>query len=432
VAVALGCLCFVAVSALGHHTWGSIDSIQRLAVTRSLLTTGSVITPEFGPVKYGPLQPVLMLPSYALGYGAAAVIGLDDPHRAGYRVTAFLFTPALVSVLVGFWYGFARRWGHRPAAAAIGAWTLLWCTLVLPYSRLLFSDVLSATMIFAGVACLLVPPGETPRRKGFLFLGAAALNYIVFLPILMFSAAAVPIREWRGGRTGSAKRSAIAGTSTLLATVGCWIAYDIARYGSPTRPGYAGEGFTTPVLHGLYGLIASPGRGLIWYSLPTAMAVILCARNAVRARTASDSRDALVFAGFLAYLVLYAKWCSFEGGWCWGPRFLLPFVPLLHLSLLPLLARARAMFVAGGLAGFLVNAWEYSTEWQAWEKATFGDGAIDYSRSVFDVRYVPALHGFAGTTSAGRFLQFLGVAALTSCALVAVLRLREREDQEGA
>ena len=66
------------------------------------------------------------------------------------------------------------------------------------------------------------------------------------------------------------------------------------------------------------------------------------------------------------------------------------------------------MFVAGGLAGFLVNAWEYSTEWQAWEKATFGDGAIDYSRSVFDVRYVPALHGFAGTTSAGRFLQFLG------------------------
>jgi len=194
VAVALGCLCFVAVSALGHHTWGSIDSIQRLAVTRSLLTTGSVITPEFGPVKYGPLQPVLMLPSYALGYGAAAVIGLDDPHRAGYRVTAFLFTPALVSVLVGFWYGFARRWGHRPAAAAIGAWTLLWCTLVLPYSRLLFSDVLSATMIFAGVACLLVPPGETPRRKGFLFLGAAALNYIVFLPILMFSAAAVPIR----------------------------------------------------------------------------------------------------------------------------------------------------------------------------------------------------------------------------------------------
>lgn len=186
------------------------------------------------------------------------------------------------------------------------------------------------------------------------------------------------------------------------------------------------------MLHGLYGLLASPGRGLIWYSLPTAMAVILCARNAVRARTASDSRDALVFAGFLAYLVLYAKWCSFEGGWCWGPRFLLPFVPLLHLSLLPLLARARAMFVAGGLAGFLVNAWEYSTEWQAWEKATFGDGTIDYSRSVFDVRYVPALHGFAGTTSAGRFLQFLGVAALTSCALVAVLRLREREDQEGA
>jgi hypothetical protein len=164
VALAMGFLCFLAVSALGHHTWGTVDAIQRLAVTRSILTTGSVITPEFGAVKYGPLQPVLMLPSYALGYGVALLGGLAEPGRVGYRFTAFLFTPLVVSVLVGLWYGFARRWGHRPAAAAIGAWTLFWCTLVLPYSRLLFSDLLSATMLFAGASCLL-PPASCLRRR---------------------------------------------------------------------------------------------------------------------------------------------------------------------------------------------------------------------------------------------------------------------------
>jgi hypothetical protein len=218
----------------------------------------------------------------------------------------------------------------------------------------------------------------------------------------------------------------VAAALTLFATGACWIAWDVARYGSPFQPGYAGEGFTTPVLKGLYGLLASPGRGLIWYSAPTAVAATLCA-TAVRKARAAGFRDAVVLAGFIAYLLLYASWGSFEGGWCWGPRFLLPFVPLLHVSLLPLLARARALFVVTGLCGFFVNAWEYSTEWQKWEKATFGDGAIDYSKSVFDVHFVSALHGFAGKASVALFLQFLGVAALTSGLLFVAVRRRGRE-----
>ena len=34
---------------------------------------------------------------------------------------------------------------------------------------------------------------------------------------------------------------------------------------------------------------------------------------------------------FACYLMVYAKWSSWHGGWGWGPRFLLPFVPLLHV-----------------------------------------------------------------------------------------------------
>lgn len=43
---ALALLAFLALAALGHHTWGTVDAIQRLAVTNAVLTRGSVVTPE--------------------------------------------------------------------------------------------------------------------------------------------------------------------------------------------------------------------------------------------------------------------------------------------------------------------------------------------------------------------------------------------------
>lgn len=410
-ALALFVLSFAALQGLGRQTWGTIDAVERLAVTRSLLTSGSVVTPQFGAVKYGPLPSVLMLPTYALGYGIGRLTGSADPDHAGYRVTAVLFTPLLASLLVALFYGFARRLGHAPATAALGAWSLLWCTLVLPYSRLLFSELLSATLLLAAAACLLRPPENSRSGTGFLFLAAAALNYAIYLPLLAVAAVAVP---WRTRRL----RSALAGGVTLAATLACWALYNRARYGSIWQFGYAGEAFTTPLLRGLYGLLASPGRGLVFYSLPTAVALFLAARAAARGRLV----PAVSVAAFLFYLVLYARWGAFEGGWCWGPRFLLPFVPLLHLALLPFLSRP---VVRGALAfGVLVNAWEYASEWRVWEKATFDSGAVDYLRSVFELRYVAALHGYAGATTLERLAQFATVAAAASVLLGFALRAR--------
>ena len=110
---------------------------------------------------------------------------------------------------------------------------------------------------------------------------------------------------------------------------------------------------------------------------------------------------------------------------------MIPFVPLLHLALLPSLnspppprgPRQRRLVVASIVSGLLVNAWEYSTEWQAWEKSTFGAGGIDYGKSVFDVRFVTALHGFAGWTTFSRSLQFFAVAGATTWLALRSLRI---------
>lgn len=419
---ALALLAFLALAALGHHTWGTVDAIQRLAVTNAVLTRGSVVTPEYGPVKYGPLQPFLMLPTYALGYGIGELARAPEPGRVGYRVTAFLFTPVLVSLLVYLWYGFARRWGQDRASAAVGAWTLLWCTLVLPYSRLLFSELLSATMLLAGVAYLCVPRDEDRRPVGFFFLALASLNYVVFVPVLLVACAALPLYELGRARPGEARRAIISGAAAILFALVGWGAYNVARYGTPLRFGYAGESFSTPLLEGLYGLLASPGRGLLYYSLPTAAAVVLAVRGVATCRDPAGVRDASALLLFGSYLLLYARWGSFEGGWCWGPRFLIPFIPLVHVALLALLPRLRVAFYSVCAAGLLANAWEYSIEWGPYEKAMFGSGVIDYRRSVFELEYVSALHGFAGSTSIERLLQFAGIAFLSSFLVARVVR----------
>ena len=47
----LGLAVFAILSAFGHHTWGTVDAIRRLAVTRSLVESGTVVPPEIGPVR---------------------------------------------------------------------------------------------------------------------------------------------------------------------------------------------------------------------------------------------------------------------------------------------------------------------------------------------------------------------------------------------
>lgn len=424
----LTAVAFVALAALGHHTWGTIDAIQRMALTRSILTSGSIITPDFGPIKYGPLHSVIMLPTYALGYALGLVSGSSDPHRTGYRVTAFVLTPILLSTLLGIWYILARRLGYSIRASGVGAWTLFWCSLLLPYSRLLFSEILTA-ILFLGAALCFFPDGRAPRPAGFFLLGAATLNYLVFAPLLSFAVLAIPVREWQLGRNATARRLALFGVLSVGATVVSWAAYNYARYDSVLKFGYDGETFSTPVLRGLYGLLASPGRGLLYYSLPSAFAVMLIGARVIRGR---DWRDSVVLGTFFFYLLLYAHWGSFEGGWCWGPRFLLPFLPLLHLAFLPLLGNtprvASASLATLFSFGFLVNVWEYSSEWHAFEKATFGDGTVDYMRGVFEWRLAPALHGFVGANTVERALQFLGIAVATSLIARVVVRKAEVAD----
>jgi hypothetical protein len=433
---ALAAVVFAALSLLGQHTWGTVDAIQRFAVTSSLVERGSAVTSEFGAVKYGPLQPVLMVPTYLLGKGFGVLAG-SDPRQVGYRVTAFLFTPLLVTLLCVVFRRAVLRAGGSSRAALFGVGTLLFTTLLLPYTRLLFAEPLNALLVLLAASALLdAARGEAsaaPRlaaESALLFLNGALFAPLAFAQVVV---GAVLLRRRAG--LGAGLRALAWGGLSLLAALVAWLLWNRARYGDPLRFGYDGEGFGTPLAVGLPGLLVSIGRGIVLYSAPTVLAFVALGPLA-RGGRLGTLRPVLIFyaAAFGAYLCLYAAWSSFEGGWCWGPRFLLPFVPVLHLAIPPFAVRASGWSRARRLAlalpfvlGFAVNAAEDLGTWKDWEKATFGSGEVDYKRSVFEPRYAALLHSVQPARAAARLPLFLGIAGATAFALS---RLDPREEAD--
>jgi hypothetical protein len=172
---------------------------------------------------------------------------------------------------------------------------------------------------------------------GLLCVGVAAL----FRPSALVFALAWPAfllgrswREWLG--------CALALAGGLL---GLGL-YNILRYGSLLQSGYAGASYFTAQIDGLIGFIISPGRAL-WIFAPLMLLLIPALLRAIKMRDLFVLR---LLPGLLAYYVLHAMWHEWHGGWSYGPRLLIPILPLLVILLAPyLLRRAALPLILAGL-----------------------------------------------------------------------------------
>ncbi len=143
----------------------------------------------------------------------------------------------------------------------------------------------------------------------------AAVSPFLLLPLLHAS----PLRG----------RRLAAGAAGAAAPAAIWLAFEIVRFGQPFS-GYAGEGFTHPLPDGLWRLLVGPNRGLLLF-FPAAAAATLGLVRALRRRDDVPARLAAAasLAGTLVLLVTAATWWAWHGVGGWGPRLLVPAVPLL-------------------------------------------------------------------------------------------------------
>ena len=115
------------------------------------------------------------------------------------------------------------------------------------------------------------------------------------------------------------------------------LVYNFVRTGSPVRPATASAQYldgvnalTGNVLHGLYGLFLSPNRGVFLFS-PFLLLVVVTAIKWKRLDRELRQLLAIYGAAAAGYVLLISKMANW-GAFGWGPRYLLPVLPLMFLA----------------------------------------------------------------------------------------------------
>jgi hypothetical protein len=140
------------------------------------------------------------------------------------------------------------------------------------------------------------------------------------------------------------------------------LTYNTLLFGGPFEFGYpaTAEGakalntFDTPLVKGLYGFLLSPGKSFFVFAPPVILALAGLPRLWKLERGAATV--AMLFP--LMYLFFFARYTQWEGGYCVGPRYLVPSIVLLCLALGPMLAEGaprvrKTALVLLGLGAFV-------------------------------------------------------------------------------
>jgi len=264
---------------------------------------------------YDPFLPVLSAPLIYVTDKWAAV---NRVNRYAFSAYSLHLVPTLgVLLSLGALYGLAHPlYGRR-----VSVWLVLGAGLCTPLG--VYASQFFAEGLLAGLLTLAVW-GAAQGKMGIagLALGlalATRAGMAIYTPALAWLCLGRQ-PTWAGGvRFGLG----------LSLGVGLLMWQNSVRSGNPLTFGYGGQGFSTPFWEGAAGFLLSPDKSVFVYA-PLLLAAVMSGRRFY----ARDPRLAQTLALMsLSALLFYGAWWAWEGGWSWGPRFL---VPLLPLCLLPL------------------------------------------------------------------------------------------------
>lgn len=300
-----------------------------LVAPRELLTTWAVPGRD-GQLysQFAPGQSIVAIPLYLLG----RLIG-GAPSLSSVLITRFttsLFNPISIALTAWLIALFAARLGFSTRLCVLLAMAYALGSMALPYTRTYFGEPLIALTITLAAYALFRVKTDRVDVGRWLFVSGAALAIAVFtrersaimLPAFMIYAAPIIRRDWRRWLMWLLPLVIVGGLIGLM---------NWSRYGSPLSFGFSAlqhTSFTTPLLLGLYGLLISPGKGLLLYN-PIAWAGLLGLLSMWRRWRAEAVLFVLIIVAEIGFFAVYEFW---TGGWNWGPRYLLPIVPLLILA----------------------------------------------------------------------------------------------------
>ena len=353
VAIRLGGAVALFLLLVGQAQVTVLDGASMLAVTQSLVHHASLAVPADLGVpghdgvthysKYGLLLPLLAIVPVLIAQPIGALTGRVDLVEAAAAATIM---PLVAGALAAALFLLGRRIGAPRAAAALVAAGAVLGTYLLPYGRDFFTEPLVAL----GLVVMVERALAGREQQAALALAAAVLarpQSAAFAPLLLGFLAL------RGVGVRALARTIPPLAFAAIVTV----AYNVFRFDDPLEFGYrlpVDPGFETPLLEGTAGLLFGPEKSIFLFAPALVLAPLALVALWRRARLTT----ALLLGLFAVTFVLAAKWHSWQGGWSWGPRLVIPGVALVLVALGPWIgaSAARMRLVAALFAlGFVIS-----------------------------------------------------------------------------
>jgi hypothetical protein len=361
---------FYLITARGNIS--EADGVINFMTTRALVETSSLSLPCGFPdvfvtqgvndlcySKYGIGWPLLSIPMYMIGRSISGPAPADPNELSVPRLFVSTLNQFITAATCSILYllGF-RLTGDKKCALELafvfGLFTIAW-----PYASTNFSQSLIGFLLLTSI--VLINSQNHSLVNNLLagcFLGAAFLVRLDSLPLILV----IYIWAIHKIRSTSAKFDKNLISSMAIILVPIFISFavfgviQLNHFSSLFQTGYEGEGWTSPFFTGFMGLLFSFGKGVVFYS-----PLILLALPGLFILYKQGVKDLPLLAILLLvlHLLIYSGWWSWKGGWSWGPRFLVPALPLLMIGLLPWLksksSLAKLTFSCFILVSFMVQ-----------------------------------------------------------------------------
>src|SRR5579859_1298281 len=256
----------------GHYTSG--DGSYKVAWAKAMLGQTSSIAADQNGVysKYGIGHSLLAVPPLAVSHFIQAKTGIRS--EAALYTLMFVLNGALFLALLAFYLShFFPLRAVWTTALIMGLATSWW-----PYTKLDFSEPLVLTIAFLGFVLM---------RFGYPVIGMLVAGFT--LTIRLDSVVVVgPLVLWYlfANRSIQALIKVALSLAPSLALV---LFANYVRYHSMRDHGYADEGFSNPMLVGLYGILFSSGKSIFLFSPPLLLGVWGWKRFTQKAETTSDA-----------------------------------------------------------------------------------------------------------------------------------------------
>ena len=347
-------------------TWGVVIARPVTPIGFSLVQIPAVLLASWAR----PLQPPFTAATYdwSLFYG--------DPV---YTLSSWV-NPLLVALTGALTFRTAGHLGAPRRPAILIAIAIVLGSPLFFYARADFAQPL-ATFLMLGIIALLIDGFQRRRVWPGLMTGAVALAILtrqadgLMIAVVALFVLCLPLGDWRPFR--DARRLGSEVVLGVLVGMAATLVLDVIRFGSPLNFGYSPD-FSGSIKWGMIGELVSPGRGLLWYFPLLALApfgVWVLWRRGFR------HEIAILVLPVIAYLPVYAKYAAL-GAWDWGPRYLVPLVPLLGLLAGSVVWSQRRwpvsvlLFGTLGIAGALANVAHLAVNpfsfWPTYGDSVFG------------------------------------------------------------